>query len=114
MFAVKIFNKKNNRNNIFKKSIDKIKEYISNSLNIKDLKVASDSECIEFISGIDYITKDDDKIIAELLVKKTFVINKDDLNDKQKLDEFLVNIKHFCEQAKNIEDAQYLPINMRK
>ena len=55
-----------------------------------------------------------DEIITELMFKKTITLKADDLNDRQKLDKYVKEIKHFCEQAASIEDIEYLPLNFRK
>ena len=48
------------------------------------------------------------------MFKKTITLKLDELNDKQKLDRYVREIKHFCEQAAAIEDIEYMPINFRK
>lgn len=115
MFAVKIYNKKDNRGSTFKKSVGNIVSYICDTLSFNKAKVVSDSDCVEIISGNTTIPDDNkDLIVAELLIKKTIVINKSDFEDVAELDAFLLKIKHFCEQAKNIEEVQYMPLHLRR
>jgi len=114
MFVVKIRNKKDKREENFNKSVGNIISYICDSLNFKKVKVASDSDCIEIVSGNTDIPDESEQIVAELLIKKTVVINKADFNNKQELDMFLSKIKHFCKQAKEIEEVKYLPLHLRE
>lgn len=113
MLAIKIYNKKEQRESIFEKTIGSIISYICEKLNFKDARIASDSDCVEIVSGNTNIPDNDDQIIAELLIKKTVIINKSDFNDRAELDEFLTKIKHFCEQAKEIEEVEYMPLHFR-
>lgn len=113
MLMVKVHNKKDYRTNIFEKTIKNITSYISNNLNFKKVKIASDSDCIEIVSGNTSHENNDDNIVVELLIKKLIVINKDDLNDIKKCDNLITEVKHFCEQAKEIEDIKYIPLHYR-
>lgn len=112
MHAVKIHNNKENRDGVFEKTIQNILNYLKQDLNNSDLRIVSDDFCIEIISGSEKPSKNNE-IVAELLIKKTVVINSDDLNDRGELDKYLSAIKHFCKQAREIEEAEYLPIVMR-
>jgi hypothetical protein len=78
----------------------------------KKIKIISDNNCIEVFSKDKEINSDGD-IVAELLIKKRVVINIDDLNDRSKLDKYILEIKHFCERAAEIENVKYMPINFR-
>lgn len=113
MLLVKIYNNKENRENIFNKTIGNITNFIFNTLSFNKAKIASDSDCIEITSGNNIIETEDNLIVAELLVKKTITIKKSDLSDNQKLDKFISEIKGFCSQAKLIENFEYLPIEIR-
>lgn len=112
MFSVKICHKKEQRNPELTKTISNVISYISNKLNISNAKTISDSSCVEIVSGKE-IPSDDNEIMVELLIRKYVIINVKDLQDKSKLDAHVYKIKHFCEQAKEIEELKYLPINMR-
>lgn len=112
MFAIRIFNRKDNRTQEFKRTIGTISEHIMGKLN-KSAKVIEDDDSVELSSG-DLNYGDENTIVAELLIKKTIVINNDDFNDSSKLDQFLHEIKNFCEQAKKIEDLEYLPLHLRE
>lgn len=113
MFSVKIFNKKSDRTESFDKTIGNIISHIYNKLSGK-VKVASDSECIEIISGNTNISTSSDQIVAELLIKQTIVINKSDLKNRQELDKFITQIKNFCEKAHSVENSDYMPFLLRK
>lgn len=111
MFSIKIFNKKEDRTVTFSKTINNVVSYIFNNLNFNEPKVLSDNSCIEIVSGKELT--EGDGVIVELLIRKHIVINNQDFNDREALDRHIAKIKHFCEQAKSIEDLKYLPINMR-
>lgn len=113
MFAVKVYNEKENRSPEFDKTIKGIISYIFNKINYDNTRVISDDSSIEVISGQE-TTPNSDEIVVELLIKKTIVINNKDLEDRSKLDRHLTMIRNFCDQAKNVEDVRYLPINMRQ
>ena len=112
MLAVKIHQDKDDRNAEFDRTIENISGHIYNKLSPNEVKVLSDNYCIEIISGKGTLPGNNE-IVAELVIRKTIVINKDDINDKESLDRFVTNIKHFCNQAKEIEESTYLPIHMR-
>lgn len=112
MFSIKILGKKEKRNQEFNKTIKNVINYISTKLNFYDAKIISDNSCIEIISGKE-IEADNNEILVELLIRKNIVIKLDDFQDRSKLDEYISEIKHFCEQAKIIEEQKYIPINMR-
>lgn len=113
MFAIKIHNQKKNRTHEFNRTISNIVNYIFEKLSLTNVKITSDDACVEIVSGIETETCSG-QIIAELLIKKTIVINTDDLKDREKLDKYITEIKNFCEQAKSIEELKYIPIEMRR
>ncbi len=112
MLVVKVNNEKNSRTENFKKTIGNIVQYVHKKI-AGEVKVISDDESIEIVSGSEAVP-DENQIVAELLVKKTIVINIDDFNDKRELDKFLKEIKHFCDQAKSIEEISYVPLELKK
>lgn len=110
MFSMKLIGGSNS--NIASKTINNIVNFVLSRVNLESPKVIADSSSIEVVSGKEiYGSKDD--VIVELLIKKTVIINIKDLDDKNSLDEHIAKIKHFCQQAKEIEDLKYLPITMR-
>lgn len=113
MFSAKIYKRKAAKNKELVRTANSIISYIFEKLNFKNTRVISSNSCIEITSGSEHIKNDDD-IVIELLIRKHIVINNDDFNDKVKLDQHISKIKHFCEQAKSIEELKYLPINMRE
>ena len=113
MFAVKIHQLKNDRTEEFEKTIKNISAYIKDKLRLKGFKFLSDDHCVEIISGQE-IPGQEDQIVAELVIRKTIVINKNDIDNREELDKYLADIKHFCDQAKAIEEGKlYIPLQMR-
>lgn len=113
MFAVKFYNQKEEgRSDELNRTIGGVISYIFNKVGNNSTKVISDDSTVEIISGQENIPHSD-KIVVELLIKKTIVINNEDLEDRSKLDRHLNVIRNFCDQARNVEDVRYLPINMR-
>ena len=112
MFSMKFFNNKGTYHPEILKTVNNIINFISDKVRLNDTRIISDNSSIEVVSGKEsYATGDE--VIVELMIRKTIVINISDFKDKSILDEHVSKIKHFCEQAKNIEDLKYLPINMR-
>jgi predicted esterase YcpF (UPF0227 family) len=112
MFSVKIFNDKKNRTSEFDKTISNIVSYIFEKLHYDNTRVVSDDSCIEIVSGKEE-TINSDQVVVELLIRKNILINNSDFKDRAELDRYLTKIRHFCDQAKEIEELQYIPINMR-
>lgn len=112
MFSVKIISNKEKRNQDFNNTINNVISYIFNKLNISNSKVISDNSCIEIVSGKE-IVSNENEVVIELLIRKHIIINAEDFKNKEKLDEYITSVKHFCEQAKTIEELKYLPIHMR-
>jgi len=110
MFAVKIFSKKRRQNNILERTIQNLSDFLKKEMS-RSVNIVSDSSSIEMVSG--NLDTNNGGIVAELMIKKTIILDESDLRDKQKLDKFIREVKHFCEQASNIEDLKYLPINYR-
>jgi type III secretory pathway lipoprotein EscJ len=113
MLAVKIHNEKENRGEEFKRTIKNLVSYVCEKLSFDNVKIVSDDECVEIVSGSDK-NNSEDQVIAELLIRKTVVINNNDFKDRAELDKFISQIKHFCDQAKLIEDVKYYPVEIRK
>tara|TARA_B100000131_G_C17964231_1_gene551699 strand:+ start:113 stop:448 length:336 start_codon:yes stop_codon:yes gene_type:complete len=111
MFSVKIFSEKNRENSILMRTVSKLSDFLKKEMS-RDVNIVSDSRTIEMVSG--NLDTNNDEIVTELMFKKTITLKLDELNDKQKLDRYVREIKHFCEQAAAIEDVEYMPINFRK
>mgnify|MGYP003651025016 CR=1 FL=1 len=111
MFAVKIFSEKIKSNSILERTVKKLSDFLKKEMS-REVNMVSDSNSIEMVSG--NLDTNNGSIVAELMIKKTIVLDESDLRDKQKLDKFIREVKHFCEQASSIEDLKYLPINYRK
>ena len=111
MFAVKIFSKKGKKNNILQRTVQNLSDFLKKEMN-RSIKIVSDNSSIEMVSG--NLDTNNGEIITELTLKKTIVLNAQDLSDRQKIDEYVREIKHFCEQAATIEDIEYVPINFRE
>ena len=112
MFSVKFLKDKNTAGIEFEKTTKNIISYILDKLNFKDSNILSDNSSIEIVTGKESLLKKDG-VTIELLIRKNIVINQDDFRNKEKLDEYITKIKHFCDQAKTIEDLKYLPIELR-
>jgi len=110
MFAVKIFSEKIKSNSILERTVKKLSDFLKKEMS-REVNMVSDSNSIEMVSG--NLDTNNGGIVAELMIKKTIVLDESDLMDKQKLDKFIREVKHFCEQASSIEDLKYLPINYR-
>ena len=111
MFAVKIFSEKRKLNSILERTIQKLSDFLKKEMS-RNVNIVSDNNSIEMVSG--NLDTNNGEIVTELMFKKTIVLKKDDLNDKQKLDKYIKEIKHFCKQVASIEDLKYLPINYRE
>tara|TARA_Y100000034_G_C6776625_1_gene346808 strand:- start:437 stop:784 length:348 start_codon:yes stop_codon:yes gene_type:complete len=111
MFAVKIFNDKIRKNNILNKTIKNISDFLKKDMS-RDVNIILDNNSIEMVSG--NLDINNGEVIAELMFKKVITIKSSDLNDREKLDEYIKEIKHFCKQAAIIEDVEYTPIYLRK
>lgn len=112
MFTVKLSG--GEKNSILSRTAKTISNFLKVKLN-KDTSIISDNSSIEMIAAS--AAKPDtggDELVAELLIKKTIIINNSDLEDREKLDKFLSEIKYFCEQASKIEDTRYVPLEFRK
>ena len=111
MFAVKIFSKKRKSNNILEKTIQNLSDFLKKEMS-RSVNIVSDNSSIEMVSG--NLDTNNGEIITELMFKKTIAFDANDLDDKQKLDKYIREIKHFCKQVASIEDLEYLPINFRE
>ena len=111
MFAVKIFSKKRRKNNILERTIQNLSDFLKKEMSC-DVNMVSDNNSIEMVSG--NLDTNNGEIITELMFKKTIAFDANDLDDKQKLDKYVREIKHFCKQVASIEDLEYLPINFRE
>ena len=111
MFAVKIFSKKRKKNNILERTIQNLSDFLKKEMS-RSVNIVSDNNSIEMVSG--NLDTNSGEIITELMFKKTIVLSSDDLKDRQRLDEYIKEIKHFCEQVASIDDLNYLPINFRE
>lgn len=111
MFSVKIISENNRTDSVLLRTISKLSDYLKKDMS-REVNIVSDSKTIEMVSG--NLDTNNDDIVTELMIKKTITIKGSDLGDRQKLDKYVREIKHFCEQAATIEDVEYLPINFRK
>ena len=112
MFVVKVFNKSFKNNNILNKTIEKILFLIKSKRN-SNTRIIKDSSSVEIISGNLNTNNVNDEVVVELSVKKIIKISKDQLSSKHELDKFIKEIENFCNQASEIEEVKYLPINFR-
>lgn len=111
MFSVKIFSDTGRGNSILNRTMAKLSDFLKKDMS-RSVNIVSDSKSIEMVSG--NLDTNNDEIVTELIVKKTITLKMSDLEDKQKLDKYVKEIKHFCKQAAEIDDVEYLPINFRE
>jgi hypothetical protein len=90
-----------------------VNKYIKNNLNKKTL-IINDENNINITSGKMKEIKNEDKIIAEITFKHEFVIDKDKIENKEKLDEFIFYIKRCLSNLSSIEEGLYRPIQFMK
>ena len=109
MFAVKIFADKKKKN-FLEKTIKNLSNFLKKEMS-REVNIIIDNASVEMVSG--NLNVNNGEIITELLIKKTIVINTADLKDRQRLDEYVREVKHFCKQAVEIEDLKYLPLHFR-
>lgn len=112
MFSMKFFNNKNGSIELIDKTVTNIVKYISEVLSFENTRIISDKNSTEVISGRESIPSEE-QVVVELLIRKNIIINISDFRDRDSLDKHISKIKHFCDQAKEIEDLKYLPLNMR-
>jgi hypothetical protein len=113
MLIIKV-NKKNKNENFLKKLFNKnITDYFISLFKKKKINIIDDSNSLEFIFS-DEQKESEDQTTIEITYKKTITINNLDLEDKQCLDKTISEIKNFCDQAVNINNYVYLPLNMRE
>jgi hypothetical protein len=110
MLAVKIISSNFSDNFTLQRSIQNIKKFLTEKIS-KKINTISSSNSTEFISGT--LSNNDDGIVTELTFKKVIKIDPLDLEDRQKLDKYINEIRYFCEQVSKIDSLQYLPINFR-
>lgn len=113
MLIIKV-HKKNENENFLKKLFNKnITDYFISLFKKKKINIIDDSNSLEFIFS-DEQKESEDQTTIEITYKKTITINNLDLEDKQCLDKTISEIKNFCDQAVNINNYVYLPLNMRE
>jgi hypothetical protein len=113
MLILKV-NKKQENENFLKKLFNKsLTDYFISMFKRKKINIIDDSSSLEFIFS-DEQKEIEDQTTIEITFKKTITINNSELEDKQCLDKAISEIKNFCDQAVNINNYVYLPLNMRE
>jgi hypothetical protein len=112
MLIIKL-DKKDIKDDASKKIFSKnLFSYIKDLFNQEKINIIEDSKSLELVtSNLDEKTE---KTTIELVYKKTITINNEDIKDKQCLDRVISEIKNFCNQAVEINNNVYLPLNMRE
>ncbi len=87
--------------------------HIKDLFKKENINIIDDSKYLELITS-DILSKDENSTNIELTFKKTITINNKDIEDKHSLDKIISEIKNFCDQAVNINNYVYLPLNMRE
>ena len=113
MLIIKV-NKKSADENFVKKIFSgNTLSHVKNLFKNEKINIINDSNCLEIIAS-DILEKNEDKTTIELTFKKTITINNPDIEDRLCLDKIITEIKNFCDQAVNINNYVYLPLNMRE
>lgn len=113
MLIIKV-NKKSADENFVKKIFSgNTLGHVKNLFKNEKINIINDSNCLEIIAS-DILEKNEDKTTIELTFKKTITINNPDIEDRLCLDKIITEIKNFCDQAVNINNYVYLPLNMRE
>lgn len=112
MLIIKL-DKKDIKDDATKKIFNKnLFSYIKDLFNKEKINIIEDSKSLELVtSNLDEKTE---KTTIELVYKKTITINNEDIKDRQCLDNVISEIKNFCNQAVEINNYVYLPLNMRE
>ena len=110
MLAVKFFNDKIKQNKTLNKTIKNISDFLRKDMN-KNINIISDKNSTEIVSGNLDVNNCDTTV--ELMFKKTISINSNNMENRESLDKFISEVKHFCKQASIIEDNSYVPIEYR-
>jgi len=113
MLTIKAIKKDGSQNLLSKVFSSKMFGYIREHFNNEKINIIDDSTSLEVITS-DFVEKKEDQMVIELTFKKTITINNLDIEDRQELDRIISEIKNFCNQAVNINNYVYLPLNMRE
>tara|TARA_B100001094_G_C18195702_1_gene810713 strand:+ start:4824 stop:5177 length:354 start_codon:yes stop_codon:yes gene_type:complete len=112
MFVIKVYNKHFKKNVVLDKTINNLISLVKNARNY-NTKIIKDSSSVEIISGNLNTNDVNNEVVVELAVKKIIRISEDKLSSKSDLDKFIKEIESFCDQASEIEEVKYLPLNFR-
>lgn len=113
MLTIRAIKKEGSQNLLSKVFSSKMLGYIREHFNNEKINIIDDSSSLEVITS-DFVEKKEDQMVIELTFKKTITINNLDIEDRQELDRIISEIKNFCNQAVNINNYVYLPLNMRE
>lgn len=112
MIQIKFYDNKNVLKTKLNKTIDNLLSFL-NKRRDSEVRTIKDSSSLEIISGNLDTNNMDNELVVELMVKKVVRINADNLNSKSDIDKFVKEVRHFCDQAAEIEELKYIPINYR-
>lgn len=113
MLIVKV-DKKDFKEEIIKKTFGiNILSYIKQSFKNEKINIIEDSKSLELIAT-NPSEKNEGGTTIEITYKKIITINNSDTIDNQGLDKIVSEVKNFCDQAVNINNYVYLPLNMRE
>ena len=112
MFVIRFYNRHFKNNVALNKTINNLSSLIKNKEKSKT-RIIKDSSCVEIISGNLNASNIDDEVVVELTAKKILRISKEQLSSRHELDKFIKEIENFCNQASELEDVKYLPLNFR-
>ncbi len=112
LIQIKFFDKKHYIKTKLNKTVDNLLGFL-NSKRDSETRTIRDSSSLEIISGNLDTNNVDDELVVELMLKKVVKIKYDNLESKSDIDKFVKEIRHFCDQAAEIEELKYIPINYR-
>lgn len=110
MLSIKFLAVKENRNDTINKIISGTNNFIKKFFSTTEL--TEDDYGMEIFAGDQ--SSERDNVFVEITVKKRICINIKDLNEKDKLDRVVSEIKFLCEKSNELDKYYYKPINFRK
>lgn len=112
MIQIKFFDNKHFIKTKLNKTIENLLDFL-NSKRESETRTIRDSSSLEIISGNLDTNNVEEELVVELMVKKVVKIKYSNLESKSDIDKFVKEVRHFCDQAIEIEELKYIPINYR-
>lgn len=112
MIQIKFFDNKHFIKTKLNKTIENLLDFLNNKRE-SETRTIKDSSSLEIISGNLDTNNVEEELVVELMVKKVVKIKYSNLESKSDIDKFVKEVRHFCDQAIEIEELKYIPINYR-